>query len=92
LLEGKNVNLRVVEKEDLHLIYDWNNDPEFWGEYSWISQESRTELEKRYENLASDSKWFFIEKEDGTKNRISGSFFGRKPHGNSLCSGSKRKG
>jgi len=30
-------------------------------------QLSKTEWEKRYDNLTADTKWFFIEKKDGTK-------------------------
>jgi len=67
LLEGKNVNLRVVEKEDLPLWADWNNNLEFFGEFIWFPQHSRTELTKRYDDLTPDNKWFFIEKKDGTK-------------------------
>jgi len=67
LLEGKTVNLRVVEKEDLPLWSEWNNNPEFRGEYTPLPQESKTELAKRYDNLGPDAKWFFIEKKDGTK-------------------------
>jgi RimJ/RimL family protein N-acetyltransferase len=67
LLEGKNVNLRVVEKEDLPLWADWNNDAEFFGDFIWLPQNSRTEVAKRYDSLNPDSKWFFIEKKDGKK-------------------------
>jgi ribosomal-protein-alanine N-acetyltransferase len=67
LLEGKNVNLRVVEKEDLPLLAEWSNDPEYLGEFVWLPQQSRTEWEKRYDGLTSDTKWFFVEKKDGTK-------------------------
>ena len=67
MLEGKNVNLRIVEKEDLPLWADWNNNPEFFGEFIWFPQNSRTELAKRYDNLTPDHKWFVIEKKDGTK-------------------------
>jgi RimJ/RimL family protein N-acetyltransferase len=67
LLEGKSVNLRVVEKEDLSLLADWSNSPEYLGEYLWLPQQSRTDWEKRYDNLTPDTKWFFIEKKDGTK-------------------------
>jgi ribosomal-protein-alanine N-acetyltransferase len=67
LLEGKNVNLRIVEKEDLPLLIDWNSNSEYYGEYSPIQQFSKTEWEKRYDNLTADTKWFFIEKKDGTK-------------------------
>ena len=67
MLEGKNVNLRVVEKEDLPLWADWNNNPEFFGEFIWFRQQSRTDVAKRYDNLTPDDKWFFVEKKDGTK-------------------------
>jgi RimJ/RimL family protein N-acetyltransferase len=67
LLEGKNVSLKVVEKEDLPLLADWCNNPEFLGDFLWRPQESRTEWTKRYDNFTPDTKWFFIEKKDGTK-------------------------
>jgi len=68
LLEGKNVNLRVVEREDLPLLTEWLNTPEFSGEFMWFpQQQSRTEWAKRYDSLTPDHKWFFIEKKDGTK-------------------------
>jgi RimJ/RimL family protein N-acetyltransferase len=67
LLEGKNVNLRVVEKEDLPLLADWSNNPEFFGKFIWFPQQSRAEWEKRYDNLNPDTRWFFIEKKDRTK-------------------------
>jgi len=67
MLEGKNVHLRIVEKEDLPLLADWSNNPEYLGEYVWLPQQSRAEWERRYDNLPPDTKWFFIEKKDGTK-------------------------
>jgi len=67
LLEGKTVNLRIIEKEDLPLLADWTNNPEFCGKYDWLPQQSRAELAKNYDNLTPDTKWFFIEKKDGTK-------------------------
>ena len=65
MLEGKNVNLRVMEKEDLPLYADWMNNPEFWGEY--FGQRSRAEFEKMSENNPSERKVFIIEKKDGAK-------------------------
>ncbi len=59
--------MRIVEKEDLPLLADWSNNPEYLGEYIWLPQQSRTEWAKRYDNLTLDTKWFFIEKKDGTK-------------------------
>jgi RimJ/RimL family protein N-acetyltransferase len=67
LLEGKGVNLKLVEKEDLPLLVEWSNNAEYLGEFTWLPQQSRTEWEKRYDNLSPDTKWFFIERKDGTK-------------------------
>jgi RimJ/RimL family protein N-acetyltransferase len=67
LLEGKNVNLRLMEKEDIPLYSEWCNNPEFFGEFDWFPQRSRAEREKRYDALTSDTKCFFIEKKDGAK-------------------------
>jgi len=66
LLEGKNVNLRIIEKEDLSIVKEWVNDPEFMGEHEPISQETLTDLEKEYDKL-TEGQWFFIEKKDGSK-------------------------
>jgi RimJ/RimL family protein N-acetyltransferase len=67
LLEGKLVNLRIVEKEDLKLAAEWANDPDYSGEYNPLAQHSRAELEKQYDKLTSDERWFFIEKKDGSR-------------------------
>jgi RimJ/RimL family protein N-acetyltransferase len=68
LLESKNVNLRVVEKEDLPLLLEWFNSLEFSGKYNPLdAQQSRAEIEKKYGNLGSEKNWFFIEKKDGRK-------------------------
>jgi RimJ/RimL family protein N-acetyltransferase len=66
LLEGKNVNLRVVEKEDLPVILKWVNNVDFVGEYEPISQETKQELDKEYEGQGPDRRWFLIEKKDKT--------------------------
>jgi hypothetical protein len=49
LLEGKLVNLKAMEKEDLPQFSEWFNTPEFMGEYSRIPQSSRAETEKMLE-------------------------------------------
>jgi ribosomal-protein-alanine N-acetyltransferase len=72
LLEGKNVNLRVMEKEDIPLMTEWFNSPEVNGDYDFPSQRSRTEIEQRFEKAFSEPstfemKTFIIEKKDGTK-------------------------
>jgi RimJ/RimL family protein N-acetyltransferase len=66
LLEGRNINLRVMEKEDLPLFAEWLNKPEFFGEYNPLRQTSRTETEKMLENPL-ELKPFIIEKKDGSK-------------------------
>jgi RimJ/RimL family protein N-acetyltransferase len=68
LLEGKNVNLRVMEKEDLPLYAEWDNNPEFYGELFAPVQRSRAEIEKSFsEPGLFEGKRFIIEKKDGTK-------------------------
>jgi ribosomal-protein-alanine N-acetyltransferase len=66
MLEGKSVNLRIMEREDLPLLKEWVNDLDFEGVYEPISQETKTDLERRYDQL-KEGQWFFIEKKDGTK-------------------------
>ena len=67
MLEGKTVNLRVKEKEDLELSAEWLNNPDFFGEYEPLVQMSKTDLQKLYDNKSQDEGWFFIEKKDGSK-------------------------
>jgi RimJ/RimL family protein N-acetyltransferase len=68
LLEGKTVNLRVIEKEDFPILAEWFSEPEFWGEYKGLGQLSKGNIEKWYDKeLAEGGKWFFIETKDGTK-------------------------
>jgi len=63
------VNLRVVEKQDLALLAEWENNPGFWGELAVypLRQLSKTDLEKEYDKRTPEENWFFIEKKDGTK-------------------------
>lgn len=44
--EGKKVNMKVMEKEDLPLFVAWNNDQFFGGEYEPIDQSYLGEIEK----------------------------------------------
>jgi ribosomal-protein-alanine N-acetyltransferase len=67
MLEGEVVSLRIVEKEDLQLVAEWVNNLEFTGEYEPISQESKTDIEKQYDKLRPEEKWFIIERKDGNK-------------------------
>jgi ribosomal-protein-alanine N-acetyltransferase len=95
LLEGTTVNLRVVEKEDFLMVAEWFNNPEFSGEYDPLDeQQSRVDIEKRYENRGPDQKWFIIEKKDGTAIGFAGSsVVGRLLEiGYALVSSERRKG
>jgi ribosomal-protein-alanine N-acetyltransferase len=66
LLEGKTVNLRITEKEDLPLLQEWFSSPEVFGEYNPLHQISKTELEKIFET-PHEEKFFIVEKKDGGK-------------------------
>jgi RimJ/RimL family protein N-acetyltransferase len=101
LLEGKNINLRVAEKEDIALLAQWLNDSEFQGEYQdFPTQISKAQLEKRIsEPLASPMQWvdFIIEKKDGTKigwtcHYIGSQNFGWMEIGYALISSERGKG
>ena len=67
MLEGKTVNLRVMEKEDLPLFVEWVNIPEVFGEYNPLRQISRAEIEKDYDKGTLELTDFIIEKKDGSK-------------------------
>jgi ribosomal-protein-alanine N-acetyltransferase len=67
LLEGKTVNLRVVEKEDLPMVAEWLNNLDFFSVYNPLMQMSKADLQKMYDTLSPDERWFFIEKKDGSK-------------------------
>jgi hypothetical protein len=53
LLEGKLVNLRVAEKDDIDFQVEFNNDLDCWGEYAPIELMSKSEMIKMFDNLMS---------------------------------------
>jgi len=63
------VNLKIMEKEDLPLIMDWFNNPDFLGEFwdCFPLQRSKVEIEKVLESNLFENKYFDIEKKDGSK-------------------------
>jgi RimJ/RimL family protein N-acetyltransferase len=68
VLEGKLVNLRVVDKEDVELLHKWTNDIDFMGEFFFARQQSLAETEKRmFNEFSPDHGSFIVEKKDGTK-------------------------
>jgi ribosomal-protein-alanine N-acetyltransferase len=85
LLEGKNLNLRVMEKEDFPLFIGWVSDPKFWGEFSNSLQRSRTEMEKVLSEPGPyEFKDFVIEKKDGTKIGWISVYYALHPMGKTL--------
>ena len=64
MLEGKLVNLRVLEREDLPLFAEWNNDPEFGGEFEPLEQTSLSDIEKWYDG-EREGEWFIVETKVG---------------------------
>ncbi len=67
MLEGPVVNLRIIGHEDIPLIVEWANDPDFGGEFEPIEQVNHREILKWLDGLSADEKWFFIEKKDDSK-------------------------
>ncbi len=84
VLEGKTVNLRIMEKEDLPLYAEWVNNPEFLGEHFFPTQRSRVEIEKAFEPSLQEWKDFIIEKKDGTRIGFIVSFYLLHPMGKML--------
>jgi RimJ/RimL family protein N-acetyltransferase len=66
LLKDKNVNLRIMEKEELPLFVEWFNEPEVFGDYNPLNQISKTEAEKMLE-APDEPKPFIVRKKDGSK-------------------------
>jgi RimJ/RimL family protein N-acetyltransferase len=65
LLEGKNIRLKLGDKEDLDFFVDFWNNLDYYGDYEPIMEQmTKAEAEKR---LADSSKnaYFIIQKKDG---------------------------
>ena len=56
-----------MEKDDLPLVAEWANKLEFGGEYEPLEQVSLQEVEKWYDTLRPEEKWFIVEKKDGSR-------------------------
>jgi RimJ/RimL family protein N-acetyltransferase len=74
MLEGKTVNLRVIEKEDVDFQFACYNQMDFWGEYTHpvVEQVPKWGLMREIENpndfrKALEDKVFIVEKKGGTK-------------------------
>lgn len=73
MLEGKHVNLRIMERDDVDFSVECFNRLDFWGEYDPIvSQKSRAERMRQFDNpsqlaILTERARFVIEKKDRTK-------------------------
>jgi ribosomal-protein-alanine N-acetyltransferase len=73
LLQGKRVNLRVMEKKDVSFFVESHNIVDFYGEHGLVTaQASKAEAEKRFENpsllvTVCERERFVIEKKEGAK-------------------------
>jgi RimJ/RimL family protein N-acetyltransferase len=88
LLEGNNVNLRVMEKEDVSLFAEWLNNPLFLGEF-WdfsAAQRSKAEIEKTLENNPFEYRHLIVEKKDGTRIGLINHFNMLHPRARSISS------
>ena len=73
MLEGKTVNLRVMEREDVDFLVECFNDMNFRGEYTPIEVQISKSVEmKQFDNPSNwailiERKTFIIQKKDGTR-------------------------
>ena len=73
MLEGKLVNLRVMERDDVDFVVECRNDIDFWGEYVPVGDQiSKSDWLKYFDNpsnlaVLTESKTFIVQKKDGTK-------------------------
>lgn len=73
MLEGKTVNLKVLDREDIDFMVECFNNVDFWGEYSPIGEQaSKSEWIKLLDNpsnfmVLTEWKIFIIQKRDGTR-------------------------
>jgi len=73
LLEGKTVNLRVMEREDVDFLVECFNDMNFRGEYTPIEVQISKSVEmKQFDSpsnwaILTERKTFIIQKKDGDR-------------------------
>jgi RimJ/RimL family protein N-acetyltransferase len=66
LLEGKNIRLKLGDKEDLDFFVGFWNNLDYYGDYEPIMEQmTKAEAEKRLAD-ASKTAYFIIQKKDGT--------------------------
>jgi len=67
MLEGKNVRLKLRDREDLSFFVDFWNNIDYYGEYEPIMEQmTRAEAEKQLNDSSFKTAYFLIQKRDGT--------------------------
>jgi RimJ/RimL family protein N-acetyltransferase len=65
LLGGKNIRLKLCEKEDLDFFVDFWNNLDYYGDYEPIMEQmTKAEADKRFADASK--AYFIIQKKDGT--------------------------
>lgn len=93
-MEGKKVNLRLLEKDDLTTVADWVNDIRLTGAYAPMWQSTKPMIEKDWLEATSDKRWFAVETKDGDKVGLIGHFDsgGWQEIGFAIAPGARGKG
>lgn len=66
MLEGENIRLKLVEKEDAGFFVDFWNNLDYYGDYEPIMEQmTKAEAEKQLAD-ASKKAYFIIQKKNGT--------------------------
>lgn len=66
MLKGHVVDLELVERTELSVIWEWWSDAEFMGEYEPLEQSTLARLEKDFDGMG-DAQWYFLKKKDGSR-------------------------
>jgi len=73
VLEGKSVNLKVMERDDVDFMVECRNDIDFWGEYVPVGEQiSKAEWIRYFDSpsnfsILTEWKTFIVQKKDRTK-------------------------
>jgi RimJ/RimL family protein N-acetyltransferase len=66
LLEGKNIRLKLAEKEDIDFFVGFWNNLDYYGDYEPIMEQiTKAEAEKRFADTSKKAT-FIVQKKDGT--------------------------
>lgn len=66
MLEGKNIRIKLGDKEDLDFFVDFWNNLNYYGDYEPIMEQmTKAEAEKRLADSAKTA-YFVIQKRDGS--------------------------